>query len=639
MKSKRDLPWNLLLGGVILALGLLVSPKSARANVYATNIRINDGTTNIIASNGDIFTISYVLNEQASLGVSIQLRSGVTVISSLDLAPNTQGTIRGLNAVPWDTTSVPVPAGTYTIAVITRSSGFAQWTQITSDTDDANTYVYDGRGIAIDRNPNSPYYGRIFVSNSSLGFNPATNPGDTLGILKFNADTSGADEVISSAGLDGRVWSGNEVSPWKLAISADDFVYVDDLATNGEVLRWDPTISSNSLLLVLRQDNQPDGAALSGPAIVGTGPTAQIWMGDTNQARLFKWGVNSSSVCALGDTGSLIVSNSGPNLYDVALDSSGNIYTCAYIASEGDPSARVFRYHGYDPSTNNALPETNADWAVGAGDDTYAGACSVALSPNGAYLAVSFEGPIGGGFNTNGNTKILSTTTGGLVANLDFGMEIQGDATHDDTACAWDAVGNVYYIDNFWSRWRAVSPPGTNQATTIAQATIQMTGSSLPPSSTLKITGITISVGQVTIDFSADTNSTASMFSVFGSATANGTYSKIASASVVQTGSGLFQATFPLNPSMQYFRIVGQGTVQPPTSLAFTKVAISGANLVMTFAGSTSDTPNSFTLLGAATVNATYLQVTNPNIVQVSPGLFQATEPISGPTHFYRVRK
>src|SRR5262249_55581700 len=158
------------------------------------------------------------------------------------------------------------------------------------------------------------YYGRIFLANSFPGF--STAPGDTVGILKLNADTSDAEEGISSAGLDGHVWLGGHVSPWKLEVSADDYLYVDDLANGGEIYRWDPTISSNSMLYVLRQDNQPAGTALSGPALSGVGANTQVWMGDTNSATLRKWSLASGGVCASNDTGQVILSNTGSNIFD-----------------------------------------------------------------------------------------------------------------------------------------------------------------------------------------------------------------------------------------------------------------------------------------------------------------------------------
>jgi hypothetical protein len=169
-----------------------------------------------------------------------------------------------------------------------------------------------------------------------------------LGILKFNADTSGADEGISSADLDGYTWLGGDVSPWKLEVASDDNVYVIDLGRGGLVNRWDPTISSNSLTPVLRQDNLPPGAALGGLAFTGGATNMQLWMVDTNMARVLEWSLTTNSVCLTNDHGITVVSNTEPNFFDVALDKNGNIYTCAFISAPGDPSPRVFRYPSYN---------------------------------------------------------------------------------------------------------------------------------------------------------------------------------------------------------------------------------------------------------------------------------------------------
>jgi hypothetical protein len=640
MKFNREVPWSSIFGGLVAGLGLIAFPHEVGANVYATHIRLNGGTTNIAAAAGDIISISFLLNEPASLGTTVQIRSGANVVRSLSFLPQTQGTLRGFNEITWDGTDgsgQAVAGGTYSVAVLARSSGYTNWTQTTSDTEDLNTYVLDGRGIAVDHNPASPYYGRIFVANSFPGQGGVA--GDTLGILKFNADTSDADEGVSSADTDGHAWTDAHTSPWKLMVSADDYVYVDDMGTRGEIFRWDPTFSSNSMVAVLQTNNQPPGAILSGPAITGAGTNTQIWMTDILTPTVYKWTVNGSMVCASNDTGSVIVTNTFTNFFDIALDPSANMYTCAYVRTDGDPSPRVFRYHAYDPSTNNGLPETNADWAVGAGDDTYAGASGIAVDPTGTYVAVAFEGPAGL-FSTNGNTKILWATNGALVANLDLGLVVQGDANHDDTDCAWDAVGNVYYIDNYASRWRAISPPGTNQATTVGLATIQLSGAPPPPppSGTLKIVNITVLGSNVNIDFTAGTNDSAASFSIRAASTVNGVYSKIA-AVVTQVSPGRFHAVFPLGPATQYFRIVGQGTTPPPSQPAFTKITFNGANAVLTFSDNSGTAASAFTLLGASVVNGTYAPLSIAPITQTSPGVFQASVPLSGPAQFYRIRR
>jgi hypothetical protein len=249
MKLNREVPWKSAAGGLILGMLMLAVATRSRANVYATDVRLNDDFTNVVASSEPI-VISYILNEPASLGATVQIQSGSTVVQTLELPTGVQGTLRGFNAVTWTPTNLA--PGSYSVSVTAASSGYTNWTEITSDITDLNTYVFDGHGIAVDKNPTSPYYGRIFVANSTPGQTSAA--GDSLGILKFNADTTDAAEGVSSSGLDGHLWSDASQSPWKIQVSDDDHVYVDDLANNGDLYRWDPTISSNTILHVLRQE-------------------------------------------------------------------------------------------------------------------------------------------------------------------------------------------------------------------------------------------------------------------------------------------------------------------------------------------------------------------------------------------------
>ena len=343
------------------------------------------------------------------------------------------------------------------------------------------------------------------------------------------------------------------MSPWKLEVSADDYVYVDDLANGGEIFRWDPTISSNSLLYVLRKDNQPPGSALSGPAIVGVGANTQIWMANTNAPQLLRWSVNANSVCVTNDTGTVLVTNTGNNFFDVAMDKDGNIYTCTRTGVNGDPSPRGFRFPAVD--SNGSTPETNALWAVGGGNDTYAGASGIAVDPTGRYVAVSFEGPAGP-FSTNGNTKVLFATNGAIAANIDLGVVMQGDSNHADTDCAWDAAGNLYYIDAYFSAWRTVSPPGTNQAATVALAAVQLTGSTNPPpSGPIQFTKISAVGGNITLNFSGSTNDIASAFALLSSPIANGSYSPVQGATVTQTSPGAFQVSIARSGPTQFYRI------------------------------------------------------------------------------------
>src|ERR1035441_9393169 len=90
----------------------------------------------------------------------------------------------------------------YTTLFRSGSHGYSGWTIITDDNNDGN-YSFEARGIAVDRNPLSPYYGRVLVGNSVDNSLNGTSPllGDYVGIQKLNADGSyAADGGFSDGG-------------------------------------------------------------------------------------------------------------------------------------------------------------------------------------------------------------------------------------------------------------------------------------------------------------------------------------------------------------------------------------------------------------------------------------------------------
>jgi FlgD Ig-like domain len=503
MIARKNSQLGCLIGAMSLALGLVAFAPQANANVYATNLRINDGPNKGVIAYGTSAGISYLLNEPASLGVTLTIKAGTNLVRSLLIASG-PGTLAGTNAIIWDgrdNNGNYAPGGTYSVRLTAASLGYTNWTQISDDNNELNS-VAAARGIAVDQNVSSPFYGRIFVANSASG--TGAKPGDLTGLLKLNADGSAAEEGATATG--GYPWAADGYSPWRVKVSADDNVYVSDFSSRGEVLRWDAKLTTTSLLPVLMNTNGNWAATvnLNGPFVTGSGTNIQLWMADNVPSGLgiLRWQLASNGACVPNDKGTTIV-GTGPNTnnlsdspVDVALDPAGNIYTIQYIFP-GDPTPRVFRF----PAPNGAqtVPVTNAVWAVGGGDDSYAEASGIAVDPTGTYVAVAFEGL----FSGQGNTKILYATNGALAANLDLGAVINGgSANHDDTACAWDAAGNVYYTEGSAGAkvWRAFSPPGTNQATTAAAVSILVVPApNLPPTFVAPPanTNFTINVGSV----------------------------------------------------------------------------------------------------------------------------------------------
>ena len=134
--------------------------------------------------------------------------------------------------------------GNYTVSVSASSSGYLVWTQILTNT---NTKVYWSSGIAVDTTTNSAYYGRVMVANGvTTALNVAPHP---VGIVKFNADGSEADEGQSDAGnpFVTDSWLGDSCR--SLKYGTDDRVYYDDWTGSGRIIACDMIMSSNQVVL------------------------------------------------------------------------------------------------------------------------------------------------------------------------------------------------------------------------------------------------------------------------------------------------------------------------------------------------------------------------------------------------------
>jgi hypothetical protein len=634
---------NSVLPGLALALALSTFTPKAYANVYASNVKINGGTTNLSVLQGTNVTISYILNEPASAGITIKILSGQTAVRTISVPGGGAGAARGTNAVAWDgkdNSNRNVPGGNYTVSITAAATGYAGWTRITDD-DNPGNYTWEARGIAVDRNTNSPYYGRVFVGNSYPG--PGSSLGDRVGIQKLNADGSYADEGGFSDG--GIVWPASYLAPWRIRVSEDDQVYVQDYYAAGDIYRFDGAISSNSMLHVFAPPADLTLGSWSGFRITGRGSDTVLWGSDYNligSVGISKFFVKPDGTFDATAGTNVVAMGGFPGLNDspfaVDVDRAGAIYTLQYRDDQGDTSAQVFRFPAYDPATNGGQPELTADWVAGPGTNAdYCGAWGLAVDPTGTYLAAAFWGYFvpPGGPHTNGNLKILNAATGTLVTNLDLGIGYTNKWTddpvhHEDTEADWDAVGNVYYLDDWGICWRAFSPPGPNQATTVALPVVTVIPIEVP----IRITSIGISNRLATIRFTASSSDPAWAFLLLSSSTVGGTYSTVANANI--TGSdGNFQATTPISGARQFYRIMRPAVIP----LRITSLTVAGGTNTIIFTGSVEDSPSAFTLLSANTVSGGYSAAPSATITQLSPGRFQATTPVIPPRQFFRIRK
>jgi hypothetical protein len=522
-----SIPKSSLIQGIIVGFALTALSGSAYANVYATNIKVNGSTNSPTVFAGNNVSISYILNEPASAGVTLRILSGSTVVRSLALAAGSAGSLRGSNTVNWDgqdNAGKPVPGGDYTFSITAAATGYPLWTKITSDSNPGNQ-VWQPWGLAVNQNTNSFYYGRVFVANSY----PTT--GDPLGFHKLNADGSPAEEGMLSSG--GYPWTGAPYyeSPFRVRVGPDDRFYALDWSGNGVVMSWDQQITPASMRYVMTDYNNP-GGNLGGFAVTSDGTKQQLWMVDntTSGYGLIRWDLQADGTLASGDQGTqLLVVGSSTGLddsaFDVAVDKNGRIYV---TVEPNSLTYMIMRFSAY-----SGTPLATADWKA---DNTSYGLdndFAIAVNPAATYAAVAL--------NRSNALQILNADTGVTVTNLPVGSPAH--------AVAWDNAGNAYVAfdvsagESFWQAW---SPPGANQATTPALETLHVLP--LP-----NITDISRSGQNVTLHFTGPTSDPATAYVLLSGTVVSGV-TNVASATI--TGSaGHYQATLLDSASARFYRI------------------------------------------------------------------------------------
>ncbi len=468
-------------------LSLFLAPwlTSVQANVYPTSLRLNGSFSNAVAGRGTNVVINYLLNEPATAGVTVEIVQNAIVVRSISVPGGGPGALKGPNSVTWDTrdnAGLAVATGLYSARVTASTQGYTNWSQITDDANAAN-HIWEGRGITVNRNTNSIYYGRVFVGNADNGPNADINPLEQVGIHKMNADGTFAGEGgFSDGGYD---WAHGAISdhssPWKLEVGPDDRLYANDFYLRpGVVLSFDQTVNSASRRIVLETNNYENFASqFSGMTVSGSATNVQLWMADasTNGQGIRRWDLNGSGMAATSDLGvTVIQSGSGSDLdifpEDVTVDGSNRVYVIQRRETSADPAMRLLCFPPY-----GGTPETLAEWKIGAQDDTMCGAYGVAVDPKGIYAAVALRG-----LETpdliNGAVRIFGITSNGAPVVT---LTPETTPSHDHWDAAWDNAGNLYAIDGYEGIWRAYSPPGANQATTVAIPQIQVVGPPMPP--------------------------------------------------------------------------------------------------------------------------------------------------------------
>jgi hypothetical protein len=536
-----------VIAGLACALALAAGTPSARANVYATDIQVNSNLTGTAsASVGSPVSITYHLNDNATAGVTINILRSNSVVASFPGTTNV-----GLNTVSW----TPSAAGTYSVSISAGSTGYSTWQQISPLT--TNYVAVFPLGMAVDKNTNSPYYGRVIVGCAIAA--TANGVSQQCGFYKLNADGTPADEGsfgfanftkndsgLTSTGQMPATWAWPPpISQWRnpstIRIGEDDRIYWQDNSNGGAIIASDILATTNQVIICSINSPSGDGpGSLVGP---GYGNCAEI-----SAVNVSTYGWMQFDIINVGTASSYTGTNGVYTGAQAALFLNDWDYPCAGLwmwHMVGEPGSMTVdptdTYGQQVVATGGALSlrtdgiavDYNLDLFVGqtrnnAGDP--AARAAFWTSWNGGTLPPGDQGGAqGGGLTYSVTSGALWTQGGGSSSETDRDV--------------FDVVMNSKSNPTLFARSHASSAtsPGIDLL--------------IPVNPTITITKASLSGSTVTIDCASSSPyaPVASQLSLYGSATVTGQYNPV---SATFTGSnGVFQATTTTSGPTGFYRV------------------------------------------------------------------------------------
>lgn len=452
----------------VLSVALITGVAGASyANVFAAHLKMTPGG----GAGSESFDLSYRLNEAAT-GVSIEIYGplpGTTVIKTL-----VGTTAQGLNNVVWDGTKdggARADQGEYGWRVIAQDTvgHTAQYDVITDDTSIALSFEYP-RGIAVNKNQDSDYFGCIYVVQARDGTS-ARGRAVTQGVFIFNNDGTPFDSQ-GDAGYTGNVaWTTSVSGPCRAALSEDGaYLFVSDWTdTHGGAWRA-PADCSGTWPAALTEEGRDTAGLCTNhgslmPVLVeGSGSSMVLYTMDEDypnatsaqRGSIFKYNIGTAvDYAALPDV----------EYDDATLDRVLN-YTCDMVRSNNGWWMAQYRSTGQNTTTVPALFHWNSGTSS---EDFNSGTTPLGMSEGFGALAMSPDG------NTlylgnYGATQVHALNIAGFPGTEPTritSFQCSTVATDYARDLKTDAAGNFFVTMNMSEVIRGFSPDdGANSFTT-----------------------------------------------------------------------------------------------------------------------------------------------------------------------------
>ncbi len=405
------------------------------------------------------------------------------------------------------TTGTNVPAGVTNFSLIGHSSYTSSVFKIGAGAPSVIKQVSIGtaRGIDVNKNPASPYFGRVYFVNGGTGVN------------MYNSDFS-LIKAGTTASITGVTWgqagTSAGTSPYRLAVTKDDSLLIGDATINGSAV-WhaDPNLTNASLFLGPVGSNAGSNANVHGTII-----SRPLLMGSTNNGNavlmdvdgelqpygsLFIYGIGSGplpwasapvvgpQVSVAGLDSIALGGNEYPGLTQ-GLD--GKVFASTYRNNLVNADIQVYDSTGTNQLWNSWIPSgtTSASAATGdyfvlsVGGVAPQGIVDSAPSPDGNYfVGTSID-----------NWFVVTPMTNGIPDVSRLFVVNPTSFSGNARGICWDAADNIYLSSSGIGAGQEWTLGGTATAITTGNTTGPTGFQLLSPANT-------VTVGATNMDGSA----------------------------------------------------------------------------------------------------------------------------------------
>jgi hypothetical protein len=479
----------------VMALTAMI-PQETKAAPYATSLTNNSGV------------ISFRLNEAAnSVAVIFTNLSGTLVTSNL--GPKTLGLT---------VTNLFVP-GNFTISVTNSANpGYVSGTVLQVSADGTNGTATNTlrfptpRGVAVNKNPGSPYFGRIYVANATGG---AATRAVGAGLYALNGDYSdavGQGTNSRTAGIpDLALNNGN--TPWRLEVGEDSQLYVSGFTTGRSNLYVvDPNLLTGTNVLAGGNGRIPSsviakGSLAGGDLVLYAMDSDYTATSDNKLNHIIKYPIGAGPLpFSLTQTNVTIDTNTLESITNI-VNLATNVDNLAVLNIAGvtvdlaaGPDGKFYpaqnRSDGFeggvfvvDPAVDggpfNPVPDGLWDYVYDSRSDSIGNygqtvdllrqTRGVTISPDGQYMALIRDDNLIWVIKlVNGIPDLSTRKSLATSPNTTIGRDI-----------TFDAANNIYTVSSGQAVLRAYSPGYRSIAQTSSQGTFTFTN--ILPSTTVTI--------------------------------------------------------------------------------------------------------------------------------------------------------